>query len=141
MLQRVSHVYFLYERERVFSVNAGSRKLILNFNSATRKRFSQALSTFIPFLSQTSLDIANRLEMSQRQHDFHEKPITAVNGETTDGPAIEVAAMQLEAVIDLPIVNARAGLYVFLNALVCYMFISMQKLITDLVVNRTATDQ
>ncbi|KAF2178098.1 Med5-domain-containing protein [Zopfia rhizophila CBS 207.26] len=82
-----------------------------------RKSFAQALSTFIPFLSQTSLQIVNRLEMSQKEHDYHDKSINNSNGETGGNGALEVAALQLEAVIDLPIINTRAGLYVFLNAL------------------------
>ncbi|KAH7125393.1 mediator complex, subunit Med5 [Dendryphion nanum] len=86
-----------------------------------RKAFGQSLSTFIPFLSQTafqtSLQIASRLELSQSQHGFHGKPAANANGDINDSHGIEVAALQLEAVIDLPVVNNRAGLYVFLNSL------------------------
>lgn len=87
-----------------------------------RKEFIQALNSFIPFLSnqsagsQTSLQLANRLEISQKQHDLYEK-LTAVNGDATESPNLEVAALQLEAVMDLPAVNTRPGLYVFMNAL------------------------
>lgn len=56
--------------------------------------------------------------MSQKQHDFHDKSVT-MNGEVNGDAGLEVAALQLEAVIDLPIVNTRAGLYVFLNSMVC----------------------
>ncbi|KAF2269256.1 Med5-domain-containing protein [Lojkania enalia] len=82
-----------------------------------RKNFAQALSTFIPFLSQTSLQIANRLEISQKEHDFHDKMLTNVNEDTGGNGGLEVAALQLEAVMDLPVLNTRAGLYVFLNSL------------------------
>jgi mediator of RNA polymerase II transcription subunit 5 len=88
-----------------------------------RKSFIQSLSSFIPFLSnnsaalQASLSLANRLEISQKQHDFYEK-LPNVNGEGHEDASLEVAALQLDAVMELPQVNTRAGLYVFLNALV-----------------------
>lgn len=70
--------------------------------------------------SQTSLQLANRLEMSQKQHEFYEK-LPTVNGEPNESQGLEVAALQLdEAVMDLANENTRAGLYVFLNALVCF---------------------
>jgi mediator of RNA polymerase II transcription subunit 5 len=85
-------------------------------SSDVRKAFAQSLSSFIPFLSQTSLQIANRLELSQKEHEFHDKPLVTVNGDTGEG--LDVAALQLDAVIDLPNINTRAGLYIFLNSLV-----------------------
>ncbi|KAF2127404.1 Med5-domain-containing protein [Dothidotthia symphoricarpi CBS 119687] len=87
-----------------------------------RKSFSQSLSSFVPFLShnllgsQGLLQIAGRLEISQKQHDFYDKP-GAIEREGNENTSLEVAALQLEAVMDLPLVNTRAGLYVFLNAL------------------------
>ncbi|KAF2004849.1 Med5-domain-containing protein [Amniculicola lignicola CBS 123094] len=82
-----------------------------------RKTFSQSLSTFVPFLSQTSLQIANRLEISQKEHEFYDKSLTGVNGETNQDAGLEVATLQLEAVMDLPIVNTRGGLFIFLSAI------------------------
>ena len=88
-----------------------------------RKAFVQSLSSFIPFLSnnsagsQTSLSLANRLEISQKQHDFYEK-LPNVNGEGNEHAGLEVAALQLDAVMELPQANTRAGMYIFLNALV-----------------------
>ena len=63
------------------------------------------------------MQLANRLEMSQKQHDFYDK-LPTVNGESNENSGIEVAALQLEAVMDLSLVNTRAGLYIFLNSLV-----------------------
>ncbi|KAL1612478.1 mediator complex subunit [Paraconiothyrium brasiliense] len=82
-----------------------------------RKGFAHALTTFIPFLAQTSIQIANRLEIYQKEHDLDEKSSVGPNGETNGNAGLEVAALQLEAVIDLPQINTRAGLYVFLNSL------------------------
>jgi mediator of RNA polymerase II transcription subunit 5 len=64
------------------------------------------------------LQLANRLEISQKQHNFYEK-LPDVNGEGNVNAGLEVTALQLDAVMELPQVNTRAGLYVFLNALVC----------------------
>jgi mediator of RNA polymerase II transcription subunit 5 len=89
-----------------------------------RKRLARSLSSFIPFLSHnslgspSSLEIANRLEMSQKQHELYEKPAT-VEGVQNENAHLEVAALQLDAVMNLPLVSTRAGLYVFLNSLVC----------------------
>lgn len=83
-----------------------------------RKAFAQAFSQFIQFLSQTSLQLANRLEISQKEHDFYDKSLSSVSGDTGESSGLEVAALQLEAVLDLPILNTRPGLYIFLNSLV-----------------------
>ena len=91
---------------------------VLTFLLDVRKSFIQSLSTFIPFLSQTSLQIANRLEISQKEHDFHDKSHANANGDAAENTGLEVAALQLEGVIDLPLLNTRAGLYIFLNSLV-----------------------
>lgn len=85
--------------------------------SEVRKNFAQALSTFIPLLTQTSIQLANRLEIYQKEHDLHDKP-PAGSGDASENAGLEVAALQLEAVNDLPWINTRAGLYIFLNALV-----------------------
>lgn len=91
---------------------------VLTYQSDVRKNFIQSLSTFIPFLSQTSLQIANRLELSQKEHDFHDKTLATANGDASENAGLEVAALQLENVLDLPLLNTRAGLYIFLNSLV-----------------------
>jgi hypothetical protein len=91
---------------------------VLTHTSDVRKTFIQSLSTFIPFLSQTSLQIANRLELSQKEHDFHDKSLATANGDASENAGLEVAALQLENVLDLAQLNTRAGLYIFLNSLV-----------------------
>lgn len=63
------------------------------------------------------MHVANRLEVLQKQLQLTEEVHVEINGTAGDG-AISVAAIQLETVIDSPIVNTRAGLFIFLNALV-----------------------
>ncbi|KAF2709359.1 Med5-domain-containing protein [Pleomassaria siparia CBS 279.74] len=82
-----------------------------------RKTFVQSLSSFVPFISQTSIQIAQRLEISQKDHDFHDKPLGHTNGNANENAGLEVATLQLGQVLDLPSINTRAGLYIFLNAL------------------------
>jgi mediator of RNA polymerase II transcription subunit 5 len=88
-----------------------------------RKAFAKSLASFIAFLSHgsnaspNSLQIASRLELSQKQQGFYDKPV-AVNGEAARDTGLDVAALQLNAVMDLPTVNTRAGLYILFNALV-----------------------
>lgn len=72
----------------------------------------------IPFLASTSIQIANRLEIFQKDHDFNEKASPGTSNGANENGGLEVAALQLEAVIDLPQINTRAGLYIFLNSLV-----------------------
>jgi len=87
-----------------------------------RKSFIQSLSSFVSFLShnsagsQGSLQLAHRLEMSQKQHEFYEK-LPSIHGVTDDTTGLGVAALHLEATMDLPLINTRAGLYIFLNSL------------------------
>ncbi|KAF2845791.1 mediator of RNA polymeras-like protein II transcription subunit 5 [Plenodomus tracheiphilus IPT5] len=87
-----------------------------------RKNFTQSLSSFVSFLShnsagsQISLQLANRIEISQKQHEFYVK-IPTVNGGATEDSSLGVASLQLEATMDLPVINTRAGLYIFLNSL------------------------
>lgn len=81
-----------------------------------RTTFAHALSAFIPFLSQTSLPIAQRLELSQKDHALLEKSNLGVSG---DAPGLEMAAFQLDSVLEVPVINTRAGLYIILNAIVC----------------------
>jgi mediator of RNA polymerase II transcription subunit 5 len=94
-------------------------------HSALRKAFAKSLASFIAFLSHgsnaspNSLQIASRLELSQKQQAFYEKPV-AIDGEATRDTSLDVAALQLEAVLDLPTVNTRAGLYILFNALVSF---------------------
>jgi mediator of RNA polymerase II transcription subunit 5 len=95
-----------------------------------RKTFAKALSTFIPFLSQTSIQIANRLEQLQKEHDLFEQPVTSGKGEASEYAKLEVATLQLEAVVDLPVVNTRAGPYIFLNSLVRTARITMSNRLT-----------
>ncbi|CAI6338683.1 unnamed protein product [Periconia digitata] len=102
-----------------------------------RKQFAQALSTFIPFLSQTSIAIANRLEMYQKEHDLHDKSLPNSNEDAGENA---VAALQLEAVIEIPLINTRAGLYIFLHSLLVARPLTDDILITSYLNSRYKMD-
>lgn len=108
-------------------------------SSDIRKAFVQSLSNFIPFLSQTSLNISNRLELSQKEHDFYDKSLTNINGDAGENNGLEVAAIQLDAVMDLPVMNTRAGLYIFLNSLVSLLSRWSLRLLITVTAYRTAS--
>ena len=91
---------------------------MLTYRAGVRKDFAQALSAFIPLLSQISLQIAERLASSQKDHDLLDKSLNNVNGDAGEHAGLEVAALQVDAVMDLPAINTRAGLYILLNSLV-----------------------
>lgn len=84
---------------------------------ADRKLLSSSLSSYITFLAQSSIQTANRLKAYQDAHGLLEDPISEIASGTGLNESA-VNAIQLQAVHDLPAINARAGLYVFLNALV-----------------------
>ncbi|KAI9761154.1 MAG: hypothetical protein M4579_001201 [Chaenotheca gracillima] len=85
-----------------------------------RQKLAQSLALYIPFLSQTSIQAANRLEMFQRQHQIFDVESTknlnqVING--VDMGQVSVNGVGSLNVADGPIINSRAGLYVYLNAL------------------------
>jgi mediator of RNA polymerase II transcription subunit 5 len=114
---------------------------VLTCSPDDRKAFAQALTTFIPFLAPTSIQIANRLEIYQKEHNFDNgKSSVGTNGAANENAGLGVAALQLEAVIDLPQINTRAGLYIFLNSLVSELSARRSKVLT-LIACRTSTDR
>ncbi|KAF4314226.1 Mediator complex subunit Med5 [Botryosphaeria dothidea] len=84
---------------------------------AQRKSLSESLTFFIPHLNQSSLQLGDRLGMLQKQYSL---TTDHASGGMHDGPGshgLDVSVLQLETVMDLPIINTRAGLYVFINSL------------------------
>jgi mediator of RNA polymerase II transcription subunit 5 len=114
----VSEIYIHYFACCLLVQNSLVYSMTCSRELGVRKQFAQALSTFIPFLSQTSIPIANRLELSQKEHGLQDKALSRAGEEANENAKLEVAALQVEAVVDLPHINTRAGLYVFLSSLV-----------------------
>ncbi|KAK7550831.1 mediator of RNA polymerase II transcription subunit 5 [Phyllosticta citricarpa] len=80
------------------------------------KALSESITAFMPHLSQASLQLADRLGMLQKQYSLTDHAANAVDdGSANNG--LDVAVLQLETVMDLPVINTRAGLYVFINSI------------------------
>ena len=86
---------------------------MLNFLDI-HEAFKSSLSAFIPSLAQTSIQIANRLELFQKLHDLYEEPAQGVDSAVNSN--LEVQKLQLDSILETPVVNSRGGLYVYINA-------------------------
>ena len=84
--------------------------------SDIRENFARSLSMFVPFLSQTSLQLAARLETFGKEYfsmfDGQQSKAIGDGGDNVMG--MDVSALELHD----PMVHSRAGLYIFLNSLV-----------------------
>ena len=82
----------------------------------TTVSFSRCLSILVTHISQTNLQLATNLDFWQKQYDIRDD----VPGQTLDLlDGVDLGALSFqESVLDNARVNTRAGLYVYLNAMV-----------------------
>ncbi|KAF2100783.1 Med5-domain-containing protein [Rhizodiscina lignyota] len=80
-----------------------------------RTQISRALTAFVPLWAQLSPQSAARLESVQKNLGIIEEK-SASKGSQGDGLDV-AAALQIDAVMDLPEIRTRAHLYVFVSAL------------------------
>ncbi|KAI9880988.1 MAG: mediator complex subunit [Pleopsidium flavum] len=104
----------------IFSVLAGcesgSYALATSFPEDIRKALGRSLSLFIPVLSQASPPLAAELESIQKQYDIFDGELTGVLEETLM-QGVDIAGLQFQnSVSDGPTLTSRAGLYIYLNA-------------------------
>jgi Mediator complex subunit Med5. len=83
-----------------------------------KTKLGQALSSYLPLCLEVSLPLRHRLDTLQKDFNLYgeqsSKPLEHV---AIDG--MNVNALQFEAsVMDSPVINTRAGLYVYLNSMV-----------------------
>ena len=86
-----------------------------------RRSFAHALSLFIPCLSHTSIQIGTRLENFQRQYNiFDDSPAKGLGNilGNVDVGGLQMQGMDSVSMVDGPVTHSRAGLYIYLNALV-----------------------
>jgi len=102
----------------VFTRSSGESLSLTNSKIEQREILAHALTVFIPFWAQTSPQHAqniSRLEDAQKHHSLVEEiPKMGADDSTMD----VAAAVQIEAVLDLPFMHTRAALFIFLNSLV-----------------------
>lgn len=97
-----------------------------------RRKLARSLSVFIPLLSSLSPALAVELETIQKQYNIFDGELTAALDESLM-PGVNFAALQFQnSVVDGPIVTSRAGLYIYLNALV-----GIQQEATEKIINRS----
>ena len=83
---------------------------------AVRREFVNAIALYAPFVMDTAPQTAMRLNASHRRHGFMDERTTKG---AADVPGLaNTLQMQESEVLDGPVQYARAGLYVYLNALV-----------------------
>lgn len=88
----------------------------------TKISFSRSLSILITHLSRANLQLATTLDFWQKQYDIREE----APGQTLDLlEAVDLSALSFQqSVLDTPSVNTRAGLFIFLNAMVMFCYLS-----------------
>lgn len=89
----------------------------ISFDSETKSSFSRCLSVLISHLSRTNIQLATTLDYLQKHYDLRHEVVTSQNLELLDGVDLSAMAFQ-QSVMDTPTVHTRAGLYIYLNAMV-----------------------
>lgn len=87
---------------------------------ALKIKLGQTLSAYLPLCVQLSLPLRNRLDSLQKEFSLYGEPASKSLDSMMD--SVNVNALQFEAtVIDGPVINSRAGLYIYINAVVCFL--------------------
>lgn len=86
-------------------------------DSETKSSLSRSLSVLISHLSRTNIELATALDYCQKYYDLRDDVVTGQNLELLDGVDLSAMAFQ-QSVMDKPTVHTRAGLYIYLNAMV-----------------------
>lgn len=89
-----------------------------NVQSALKSKLGQALSGYLPLCMEVSLALRNRLDSLQKEFNLYGEP-QSKSLEESMMDNVNVNALQFEAsVMDGPIINSRAGLCIYINAMV-----------------------
>ncbi|EAL90128.2 putative RNA polymerase II mediator complex subunit Nut1 [Aspergillus fumigatus Af293] len=95
----------------------GLEVLSADSHEGLKVKLGQALSAYLPLCVEVSLPLRNRLDGLQKEFNLYGERVP----KSLDVPMMEnmnVNALQFEAsVMDGPVINSRAGLYVFINAM------------------------
>ncbi|KGO46374.1 Mediator complex, subunit Med5, fungi [Penicillium expansum] len=96
----------------------GLEVLSSDYNQELKAKLGEALSSYLPLCIDVSLPLRHRLEELQKVFNLYPgQPSKALHGAAIDG--VNVNALQFESsVMDGPVVNTRAGLYVYINSMV-----------------------
>ncbi|KAL4927229.1 putative RNA polymerase II mediator complex subunit Nut1 [Aspergillus undulatus] len=100
-------------------------------------RLGQALSAYLPLCDEVSPPLRNRLDSLQKEFHLYGQPPSKIDvGLMGD---VNVNALQFEAsVIDGPTINSRAGLYVYINAMLVGRPLVDDSILLNYLLNRYA---
>jgi mediator of RNA polymerase II transcription subunit 5 len=81
-------------------------------------KLGQALTAYLSSSGGVSVHLRNRLDNLQKGYELYGEPASkSLDVPMMDG--VNMDALQFEAsIIDGPVINARAGLYIYINAMV-----------------------
>jgi mediator of RNA polymerase II transcription subunit 5 len=83
-----------------------------------KTKLGQALTSYLPLCVDVSLPLRHRLDALQKEFNLYgEQPSKQLDHSAIEG--MNVNALQFEAsVMNGPLINTRAGLYVYINSMV-----------------------
>ncbi|KAB8216814.1 mediator of RNA polymerase II transcription subunit 5 [Aspergillus novoparasiticus] len=94
----------------------GIEVLSSDSHEALKVKLGQALSAYLPLCVEVSLPLRNRLDSLQKGFNLYGEPPNKSLQSMMDN--VNVNALQFEAsVMDGPVINSRAGLYIYINAM------------------------
>nr|A1CGW7.2 RecName: Full=Mediator of RNA polymerase II transcription subunit 5; AltName: Full=Mediator complex subunit 5 [Aspergillus clavatus NRRL 1] len=95
----------------------GLEVLSADSHEELKVKLGQALSAYLPLCVEVSLPLRNRLDGLQKEFHLYGEPSSkSLNVPMMDN--VNVNALQFEAsVMDGPVIHSRAGLYVYINAM------------------------
>jgi len=82
----------------------------------TFRSLAQALSSFIPLLAESSPRVANQLSILQKSYCSLQIHVPTEPSDTVEQNG-NVGELQLSNIMDVPVSNSRAGLYLYLDAI------------------------
>ena len=99
-------------------------------------KLGQALSAYLPLCVEMSLPLRNRLDSLQKEFSLYGEPASkSLDMAMVEG--MNVNALQFEAsVMDGPVINSRAGLYVYINSMLVGRPLIDDNMLLSYLVNR-----
>ena len=87
-----------------------------------RKQLSASLEAFLPTILTSSAEVASRLELFRTQTLAGFEPADSKDKDQAEADMnglLDLMGSETLQIPDIPIINTRAGLYIYLNAAVC----------------------
>ncbi|CAL5873937.1 uncharacterized protein PFLUO_LOCUS8222 [Penicillium psychrofluorescens] len=114
----------------------GLEALSSDYQQGLKTKLGQALSAYLPLCADVSLPLRQRLDALQKEFNlFGDQPSKSLEHPVID--EMNVNALQFESsVMDGPVINARAGLYVYINAVLVGRPLADDSMLINYLTNR-----